>query len=224
MLALLMIEIEWHKEERAPAAAAARQKYYGPIRIAEGVCLSGEGICVVKCCYFERGNEILSEWDASDRLDRKLREESAGRAFTGNDEWEQRRAARRVKGVQKSKGAFYSAEKVDIPCISIAEEPDRCFRIRWYDDGRGMPRRRGGNEELYRKGARLAGRPNVRNETAFILKEGEAGLLKYNYRFTSFDGQWYKCYYTYAVNTAELTQDSFLRKYDYEYAQLADLF
>lgn len=36
-----------------------------------------------------------------------------------------------------------------------------------------MPKRRGGNEDLYKKGMKLAGRPNVLNETAFVLEEGK---------------------------------------------------
>ncbi len=224
MLAFLMIQMEWHKEERNPEAAAARQKYYRPLPIEEGVNLSGEGIFVVRHRCFQRGIDILTDWDASDRLDRELRMEGAGRAFTGSEEHRHRGAGQRVKSIQKSKGSFYSADRVDIPCIAVEEEPDGGFRIRWHDDGQGMPRRRGGNEEMYRKGARLAGQLNVRNETAFILKPGEAGVLKYNYRCTSWDGQWYRCYYVYAVSTDRLTRECFLRDYDYEYHQLADLF
>ena len=40
-----------------------------------------------------------------------------------------------------------------------------------------------------------------------------------------FDGeQYYLCFYVYMVNTDVLTRDAFLRKYDYEYEQMADLF
>ena len=87
-----------------------------------------------------------------------------------------------------------------------------------------MPHRRGGNEDLYKAGTKLAGKPNVLNETAFVLKTGQAGVLKYNYRYTSFHGQWYKCYLVYVVNEEQLTHNVFVRKYDYEYNQLADLF
>ena len=224
MLAFLMIEMEWHKQERTPAAAAARQKYYRPFRIEEGVSLSGDGVFIIKHRCLQRGTDILTNWAAADRLDRELRASSAGRAFTASDEREQRQAGRRAQSVRKSKGFFYSADRIDIPCIAVEEEPEGNFRVRWHDDGQGMPRRRGGNEEMYRQGARLAGRPNVRNETAFVLKPEEAGVLKYNYRGTSWDEQWYKCYYVYAVSTDRLTRDCFLREYDYEYNQLADLF
>lgn len=116
------------------------------------------------------------------------------------------------------------AQKLNIPCVEVVEEPGHCYRIKWFDSDRGMPRRRGGNEDLYKEGARLAGRPNTLNETAFILKPGQAGLLKYNYRFNYYDGQCYECYYVYMVNAEKLKRNVFLRKYDFEYEQLADLF
>ena len=70
----------------------------------------------------------------------------------------------------------------------------------------------------------MQGRPNTLNETAFILREGASGLLRYNYRLTSYEEQWYECYYVYIVNTKELRQDVFIRKYTYDYNQLVDLF
>ncbi len=102
MLAFLMIQMEWHKEERNPEAAAARQKYYRPLPIEEGVNLSGEGIFVVRHRCFQRGIDILTDWDASDRLDRELRTEGAGRAFTGSEEHRHRGAGQRAKSIQKS--------------------------------------------------------------------------------------------------------------------------
>lgn len=48
------------------------------------------------------------------------------------------------------------------------------YRIKWYDNGEGMPRRRGGNEDLYKKGFKYTGKPNTLNETAFVLQEGQA--------------------------------------------------
>lgn len=125
--------------------------------------------------------------------------------------------------VEVSEKNVLSLDKLAIPCIEIIEEAEQCYRIKWFDDGRGMPARRGGNEDLYVKGARLAGRVNTLNETAFILREGESGILKYNYRLTSYDGQWYECYYVYVVNTGKLSPNIFIRDYTYTYSQLADL-
>lgn len=67
------------------------------------------------------------------------------------------------------------------------------------------------------------GQPNTLNETAFILEEGKAGVLRYNTRCVSFEDQWYEYYYVYMVHTNILTQDIFLRTYDYEYNQLTYL-
>lgn len=121
-------------------------------------------------------------------------------------------------------GDFYSLNEITIPCVDILEEADDSYRIKWHDGEHGMPRRRGGNEDLYKKGAKFAGRPNLLNETACILQKGEAGVLKYNYRLTSYHGQWYDCYYIYIVNAKALSRNLFIRQYDYEYNQLADLF
>lgn len=41
---------------------------------------------------------------------------------------------------------------------------------------------------------------------------------------TSYEKQWYECYYVYIVNTKELWRDVFIKKYTYDYNQLADLF
>lgn len=224
MLAVLLIEMQWLKENRTPNGAIQRQKYYRPLRIEDEVKLSGDGIFLKKCRYYQCGNSILSDLEISNRLDKKLNEEGIGKAFTGSDEREQRLAGLRIQSIQKDRGTFYEIEKLDIPCVTITAEQNNCYRIKWFDYGKGMPRRRGGNENLYKKGAKFAGNPNILNETAFILEEGKAGVLKYNYRYVSYDGQWYTCYYVYVVNDKTLTQDIFVRDYDYEYNQLADLF
>ncbi|MCI8670310.1 MAG: hypothetical protein HFI34_12475 [Lachnospiraceae bacterium] len=223
MLAILLIEMEWLKENRTLNGAIQRQKYYEPVRIEDGVNLSGNGIFLKKCSYYQYGNSVLSEQKSSDRLDKQLYEEGLGKAFTATDEREQRLAGLRIKRIQKNRGTFYNIEDINIPCITICEEPENRYRIKWFDSGEGMPRRKGGNEDLYKKGLRFAGQPNRLNETAFVLEEGKAGLLKYNYRYMSYHGQWYKCYYVYAVND-NLSQDIFIRTYDFEYNQMADLF
>lgn len=224
MLAILLIEMKWSKESRTPNGALQRQKFYKPVRIEDGVNLSGDGIFVKKCHYYQCGNTITSDVEVSDNLDRRLYEMGKGKAFTESDEREQRMAVLRAKSVQKDKGSFCKIEDHDIPCVMVNEEANNCYRIKWSDSEYAMPRRRGGNEDFYHKGTKLAGQPNRLNETAFILEEGKAGLLKYNYRYSSYHGQWYKCYYVYVVNEKILTQDIFMREYDYEYNQLADLF
>lgn len=224
MLAVLQIKMQWTKENRTPADSHRRQEYYKPLMIEPDVPLSGEGIFVKKCNYLQQGEEVLYDVEVSEKLEKQLYEENIGTAFTGGKEHEQKMAQYRNQRIRQDKGAFFSFDKHMIPCVEIIEEAEQCYRIKWFDDGRGMPRRRGGNEDLYVKGAKLSGRVNTLNETAFMLREGESGVLKYNYRLTSYDGQWYECYYVYVVNTSKLSPDIFIRDYTYTYNQLADLF
>lgn len=225
MLAVLFIKMKWWKENRTSNGAVIRQEYYKPIKMEDGVNLSGNGVFVVKCQYHQHGETIYSDWEASDQLDKKLYKEYLGKAFTASDERKHKSAARRIKAIQKRKGAFYELEDIDIPCIKIHEEPNNCYCIQWQDCGL-LPRRRGGNKDFYKsykKSTKLMGQPNTLNETAFILEEGKAGVLRYNTRCISFDDQWYECYYVYMVHEKVLTQDIFVRTYDYEYNQLAYL-
>lgn len=224
MLAILQIKMHWTKNSRTLTGSQQRQGYYKPVMIENDVSLSGNGIFVKKCNYLQQNGSVLYDVEVSEKLDRQLYEENIGVAFTGTQEYEQRWAQRRNKCIRQEKGAFYSLDKVDIPCVKIIEESGGVYRIKWFDDGRGMPTRRGGNEDLYVKGAKLAGRPNTLNETAFVLTEGESGVLRYNFRLISFDDPWYECYYVYIVNTKELLHDVFVREYTYKYSQLADLF
>lgn len=132
----------------------------------------------------------------------------------------------RKTGIQRDRGSFYAVTDVPaIPYIRIGAKTGDAWQIWWYDSGKGLPGRRGGNEDLYRPGARLAGRPNVLNETAFILKKGESGRLRYNYRPPPFDDQCqsYVFHDVYMVHTDQMARDIFMRTYDYEYKQLADL-
>lgn len=223
MLAVLKIRMKWNKENRMPKDAIQREQYYKPVLIEEDVPLIGKGIFLKECDYEQVGSQIHSDRE-------KAVLEKKNKPFAGLDRYEEQNAFRAEQALQKRKGIFYddilALEKRDLlRCISIIEEADDCYRIKWFDQGIGMPRRRGGNEDFMKRGAKLAGQPNVLNETAFILKKGESGLLKYNFRMQYFDGeQYYLCFYVYMVNTEVLTRDVFLREYDYAYDQMADLF
>ncbi len=221
MLAILMIEMKWYKKDRTPAGAVLRQQYYIPRKIDKHVSLSGTGIFYKQCRYYQNGQIVLSNEDiAQETVYKKHR----GKAFTGSDEKQMRLAMLGAKRRKKEQGFFYTIDQLNIPCLAISEEGKNSYRIKWYDSMEGKPRRRGGNEDFGKKGTQFAGQPNLLNETAFILNEGQSGLLKYNYRYSYYEGQWYKCYYVYLVNEKKLTYDIFLRTYDYEYNQLADLF
>ena len=213
MLAVLKIRMTWTKENRTPEGAVLREQYCKPVRIEEDVPLLGEGIFLKECDCEQGGSQIFSNYDFAAQREKKKKNKPS----TGLDNYRNKR-----------KGYFYDnlglEKRLLLPCIRIVEEADGCYRIKWFDQGIGKPRRRGGNEDFMKQGSKLAGEPNVLNETAFILKKSESGLLKYNYRKQNFDGQYYLCYTVYMVNTDVLTQKVFLRAYDYKYEQMADLF
>lgn len=39
------------------------------------------------------------------------------------------------------KGVFYPIDKLDISHVEVVEELDQHYRVKWFDNGRGMPRR-----------------------------------------------------------------------------------
>ncbi|MCR4650888.1 MAG: hypothetical protein K5662_03945 [Lachnospiraceae bacterium] len=110
-----------------------------------------------------------------------------------------------------------------IPNIEILKEGE-AYRIKWFDDGMGNVKRRGGNEDFRKKGTRFSRYANVLNETAFVLNEGQSGIMRWNNRFTSYHGQYYEQYQAFFVNVDTFDQKVFIRDYDFEYQQLADLF
>lgn len=224
MLAILQIKMRWTKECRTPDGARLRQTYYAPVPIEPDVNLTGDGIFVKKQNYRQETDGIFCDSDLSGQLDHALRAQSAGMPFTGTDEHAHRMAQQRNELIRRDQGAFFVPDRIDIPCVHIIEETENSYRVKWFDAGRGMPGRRGGNEDFGVRGAKLSGRPNTLNETAFVLQAGESGILKYNYRCTYYCGQWYECYYVYVVNADRLSPDIFLREYTYTYDQLADLF
>lgn len=224
MLAILQINMQWTKENRTLAGSLCRKSYYKPVVIEDDINLSGDGIFLKKCTYIQTGNSILDDSGCFQEYSRKIHKENAGTAFTGSEEYIQKRALNWSKQIKRDKGAFYNIGKIYIPCVNIIEETEKSYRIRWFEGGPGKPARHGKNEDFYVKGAKLEGRPGILNETAFILKEGDSGILKYNYRVSSFETAWYICYYIYIVNIKKLHSGVFIRNYTYEYNQLADLF
>lgn len=68
----------------------------------------------------------------------------------------------RMNYTQKGKGVFegdqngiivsdVNVDDIQIPNIEIIKE-DNAYRIKWFDDGKGNVRRRGGNEDFRKKG------------------------------------------------------------------------
>lgn len=224
MLAILQINMQWTKENRTPAGSLCRKKYYNPVVIEDDVNLSGDGIFLKKCNYIQKADFILDDAGCFKKYSQKIYKENKGAAFTGSEEYIQKRALNWGRQIQRDKGTFYNIDKIYIPCVKIIKETGKSYRIRWFEGGPGKPARHGRNEDFGVKGAKLAGCPGILNETAFILKEGDSGILKYNYRISSFEAEWYKCYYIYIVNIKKLYSDVFIRNYTYEYNQLADLY
>ncbi|MBR3356323.1 MAG: hypothetical protein IKG46_00530 [Solobacterium sp.] len=100
-------------------------------------------------------------------------------------------------------------KEIDIPGIKAFERDD-CIEIVWYSLEHGyMPERKGVHR--YRISTSQYDRPELRCDTAFFLKKNEAGLLKYNYRYTSSHGQHYEQFYVYVLNTDQLESDSFIK-------------
>ena len=124
---------------------------------------------------------------------------------------------------EKVLGKMLKLEDFGMRNISIQKEDDS-YRIKWFDEEIGSVRRRGGNEDYGRKGAKLRNFPNRLNETAFVLGPGQSGVAHWNNRFTSYYGQSYMQYLAYFVNAESVDPDMFIRDYDFEYKQLADLF
>ena len=118
---------------------------------------------------------------------------------------------------------FVILKDLDLPNIEIIQD-GLTYRIKWFDNGDGKVRRRGGNEDFGKKGTKLSGYPNTLNETAFVLDLGQSGIIKWNNRFSSYHGQWYEQYQVYLVNAESIESNIFIRDYDFEYEQLADLF
>ena len=90
MLAILQIKMSWTKDSRTPIGSRQRQEYYKPILIENDVSLSGNGIFVKTCNYWQQNGVILYNVEVSEKLDRQLSEDNIGVAFTGEKEYEQK--------------------------------------------------------------------------------------------------------------------------------------
>ena len=100
-------------------------------------------------------------------------------------------------------------KEIDIPGIRAIERDD-CIEIVFYSLEHGYkPERKGIHR--YRISASQNDDPELRCDTAFFLKKNEAGVLKYNYRYTSMYGQHYEQFYVYVLNTDKLEYDSFVK-------------
>lgn len=106
MLAILLVEMEWLKENRTSEGAIQRQKYYKPVKTEDEVILTGDGIFFKKCQNYQKDNVIQSASEISDKLDAKQKEENKGKAFTGKEENEQKSVNLRNKAIKRQKGSL----------------------------------------------------------------------------------------------------------------------
>ena len=188
MLIILLIQINWNKEDRNPQGSLERKKYLKPVILRDLHSISEKAdVCLARMYYTQKGKDVF-EGDKNGIIE--------------NDT---------------------NLADIHVPNIEILKE-DNVYRIKWFDDGKGNVRRRGGNEDFRKKGAKLSGYPNVLNETAFVLENGQSGIVRWNNRFSSYHGQWYEQYQAFFVNTDSVDPQVFMRDYDFDYQQLADLF
>ncbi len=219
MIAVQIIKITWTKKHRNPSAAAFRRQFFQPRSLADDVNLAGDGVFICRQEFVHSGETIIP----TSQYVRQLREGT-----------EKRRSAKHLGIASEVEAAFSGnwsslEERMDFEHFSILQEGD-AFWVRWhYDDGkcRKMPIRNGHNEEYHDVDSPFYGK-DIRNETAFLLRRGEAGKLQFNYRVAFYDyemRQHYEQYCIFFVHTDIMTPDLFTSAdYTYEYNQLAYLF
>lgn len=61
VLVVLLITMRWTKKNRTQKAAVMRQGYYQPVMIEEDIPLSGDGIFLKKCDYFQEDGHTAGQ-------------------------------------------------------------------------------------------------------------------------------------------------------------------
>lgn len=216
MLAVQMIQITWTKEHRNPEASVQRRQFLRPHPLSEQADLHGSGIFLNRLDYLQSQGEILTS-AAYKRKFTRYSDENAQHRYLLNIS----------KAEQAHSGMWFARpEELQLPCVNIRQEGS-AFRIFWHQDttySGKRPIRTGHNEEFYDSHSPFCGK-NLCNETAFILQNGESGRMQYNYRVTTYEGQYYEQYCIYFVHTDIMTPDLFTSAdYTHEYNQLAHLF
>ncbi|MCR5166797.1 MAG: hypothetical protein K6C13_06250 [Oscillospiraceae bacterium] len=120
-------------------------------------------------------------------------------------------------------GKWYeTAEEIVIPSIEIFGT-DEGHEVFWYSmESSYFPFGKGYNVNFDRKGSHVK-RKRVKCERAFVVNKGEAGVLRYNYRF-SHGAQHYEQYCIYIVDTDILDHNTFTSAdYKKEYDEMAYL-
>lgn len=234
MLAVQQIKILWSKESRNPEDSKKRKYLFFPslIRIDNQQDQKEIFLTCKGSYYFSRSErDFWYDYYKSQNLYRRSRKRHntnpgddflKGTVFDKTDE-----AADRTK---RWDGLFYTVEEINkniIPCIRIQKESN-AYRIKWFsqDSPFMKPFRRGGNEDVNDPASEFYKQFNTLNETAFVLSDGQSGEIRFNYRSLDIHTGVHICCEVriYMVNTDHLTEDLFVREYDYTYKQLVELY
>lgn len=219
MLAIQKILISWTKKDRTPESAVERQKFIGPFKIKDSVCLKGEGAFINHCNFIQDNKKV---YDESVYFFEMNKFDEATSPISYNTFRKHLLIHREYKAVLD--GNFTDDPR--IPGIIIIEEDD-AYRIKWHslinNNNCYRPIRRGHNEDFNNPKSHFFGM-NVTCETALILHKDESGIIEYNYRY-SHESQHYERYCVYFVNTNCLDYNTFTKAdYKYKYDQTVVLF
>lgn len=221
MLAIQKIQISWTKSDRTPKGAVEREKIIKPQEIIPHVCKEENGYFINELDYRQNG-KIYTPHEAFDKMIENMNYHSN---IIETAKMKKRKLLERNKHNTWMEGRF--TDDLHIPGIIVTEDGDK-YRIKWYSlEGDYYPVRNGHNEDFNNRNSSFYGK-NIICETAFILGNGESGMIGYNYRCVSEEedhARYYERYVLYFVNTTFLSEDTFTSAdYRYKYDQSAILF
>ncbi len=230
MLAVQYIRIYWEKDNRSPEGAVKRRSFLRPYRIPETVQLAGDkNMFLQKLSFYQQHDgEILTEDENIGKNRYILSPEHTDPDLNSFLAHHQNMRIAEIR--EHNNGRWYdSADELVIPGVEIFES-DAGYEVYWHyiDKPTHKPFRNGYNANYDRKGSRVKGR-RLKCERAFILGNGEAGVLNYNYRvdhsMTGYEGQHYEQYCIYIVNTDKIGYNTFTSAdYTNKYDEMAHLF
>lgn len=217
MLAIQEIHISWFKSDRSPEGANERKKYIHPKELNPPL-KTEESTYFINVHDFLQLGKVYSTFEAFDKFYANQQSD-----HTESAESKRIRLLERNKSIARMNGQF--TDSIHIPGIIIQKE-DNTFRIKWHSLEKQYeyhPIRNGHNEDYNNPASGFFGK-NILCETAFILKDGESGMIDYNYRCT-YEEQHYERFVLYFVNTSSLSTTTFTEAdYKYKYDQTAILF
>lgn len=231
MLAIQLIKISWSKNSRDLQSTEKRKALFFPSMIEWNNQQGSKDIFLSNREFFYLSDREMDFWHDY------YKKQNFYRRNKKNETCNSKIISFTPKIYQKMTnpktiwtGNFYSIDEINkntISYIRIVQE-DNGYRVKWFNQT-GLftqPFRKGGNEDSYNPRSELYLQLNTLNETAFVLSDGQAGEIRYNFRLVDQDEgvHTYTEYRIYMVNTNRLTNDVFIRDYNYLYKQLAKLY